>query len=66
MKGFSRNLLTEVLTEKRTYGQKREEVRGGWRKLYCEVFYNFSFSLTIKRAIRLRRIRWAEHIAHTR
>jgi hypothetical protein len=44
---------------KRIFGPKRDEVRGGWRKLRNEELHNLYPSLSIIRMIKSRRTRWA-------
>jgi hypothetical protein len=41
----------------RTFGRKREEVAGGWRKLYNEELHNLYASPNIIRVIKSRRMR---------
>jgi hypothetical protein len=48
----------------RTFGPKREEVVGGWRRLYNEELCNLYTSPNSIRDIKLRRMRWAGHVAH--
>jgi hypothetical protein len=48
---------------RRIFGPKRDEVTGGWRKLYNEELHSLYFSPSIIRRIKLRRMRWAEHVA---
>jgi hypothetical protein len=45
------------------YVPKRDEVTGGWRKLYNEELRDFYSSLNIFRMIKSRRMRWAGHVA---
>jgi hypothetical protein len=47
---------------RRIFGPKREEVTE-WRKLHNEEFHALYSSPTIVRVIKLRRLRWAGHIA---
>jgi hypothetical protein len=42
---------------------KRNEVTGEWRKLHNEELNDLYSSLTIVRVIKLRRMRWAGHVA---
>jgi hypothetical protein len=42
---------------------KRGEVTGGWRKLHNEELWNLYLSPSIIRMIKVRRMRWAGHIA---
>jgi hypothetical protein len=46
-----------------TFGPKWDEVTGGWRKLQNEELHNLYSSPSIIRIIKLRRMRWAEHVA---
>jgi hypothetical protein len=48
---------------RRTYGSKRDEVTGEWRKLHSEELHNLYLSPNIIRRIKSRRIRWPEHVA---
>jgi hypothetical protein len=51
---------------RRTFGPKRDEVIGGWRKLHDEELHNFHGSPSIIRIMKSRRIRWAGHVARMR
>jgi hypothetical protein len=42
---------------RRIFGLKRDEVRGGWRKLHNEELHNMHSSLSIIRMIKSRRMR---------
>jgi hypothetical protein len=42
---------------------KRDEMRGGWRKLHNEELHNLYFSPSIVRMIKSRRTRLAGHVA---
>jgi hypothetical protein len=44
------------------FGQKRDGVRGGWRKLHSEELHNLYSSSNIIRTIKSRRMRWAGHV----
>jgi hypothetical protein len=46
----------------RIFGLKRDEVTGGWRKLHNEELRKLYSSPSI-RMIKLRRVRWAGHVA---
>jgi hypothetical protein len=46
---------------RRTIGQNRDEVTGGWRKLHRRSFITYTFAKC--RIIKSRRMRWAGHIA---
>jgi hypothetical protein len=45
------------------FGPKRDEVIGGWRKLYNEELHNSYSSSNIIRMMKSRRMRWAGHVA---
>jgi hypothetical protein len=47
----------------RIFGPKREE-DGSWRKLHNYEFHSLYSSLNIVRVIKLRRLRWAGHVAY--
>jgi hypothetical protein len=48
---------------RRTYGPKRDEVTGGWRKLHNEELHGLYSSPSIIRVIKARRMRWTGHVA---
>jgi hypothetical protein len=48
---------------RKTFGPKRDEVTGEWRKLYNEELHDLYWSPTILRVIKSRRMRWAGHVA---
>jgi hypothetical protein len=48
---------------RRTFGPKRDEVMGEWRKLHNEELHNLYSSPDIIRQIKPRRMRWAGQIA---
>jgi hypothetical protein len=48
---------------RRTFGPKKNEVAGGWRRLHKEELHNLYASPNIIRVIGSRRVRWARHIA---
>jgi hypothetical protein len=47
----------------RLFGPKRDEVRGGWRKLHNEELHNLYSPPSIIRMIKSRRLRWTGHVA---
>jgi hypothetical protein len=53
--------MSENRALRRIFGPKRDEVTGGWRKLYNEELHNL-YSSPI-RMIKSRRIRWTGHVA---
>jgi hypothetical protein len=48
---------------RRIFGPKMDEVTGEWRKLHNEELHNLYLSPDIIRQVRLRRMRWAGHVA---
>jgi len=48
---------------RRIFGPKRDEVTRGWRKLHNKEPNNLYSSPNIIREIKLRRMRWAGHVA---
>jgi hypothetical protein len=48
---------------RRIFGPKRDEVTGEWKKLHNEGLRDFYSSPSIIRIIKLRRMRWAGHVA---
>ena len=48
---------------RRIFGIKRDEVTGEWRKLHNEELNDLYCSYNVVRAIELRRMRWAGHVA---
>jgi hypothetical protein len=51
---------------RRIFGPKRNEVTGGWRKLHNEELHDLYSSPSTIRMIKLRRMRWAGHVAQMR
>jgi hypothetical protein len=47
----------------RIFGPKRDGVMGRWRKLYNKELHNLYSSPSLIRIIKLRRMRWAGHVA---
>jgi hypothetical protein len=48
---------------RRIFGPKRDEVTGEWRKLHNEELHDLYSSPSIIRIIKMRRMRWAGHVA---
>jgi hypothetical protein len=48
---------------RRVFGPKRDEVTGEWRKLHNEELNDLYSLPNIVRVIKLRRMRWAGHVA---
>jgi hypothetical protein len=48
---------------KKIFGPKRDGVTEGWRKLHNEELHNLYSLPSIIGSIKLRRTRWAEHVA---
>jgi hypothetical protein len=55
--------LFENRVLRKIFGPKRDEVTGEWRKLHSEELHILYSSPIIIRQIKLRRIRWAGHVA---
>jgi hypothetical protein len=47
----------------RIFVPKRDEVTGGWRRLYNEELHKLYSSPSIIRIIKSRRMRWVGHVA---
>jgi hypothetical protein len=58
MKRASQNMVL-----RRIFRPPRDEVIGGWRKLHNEELHNLYHLPSIIRMIKLRRMRWTEHLA---
>jgi hypothetical protein len=54
----------ENRTLRRIFGPKLVEVTGEWRKLHNEELNGLYSSPNVVRLIKLRRLRWAGHVAH--
>ena len=48
---------------RRIFGPRRDEVMGEWRRLHNEELNDLYCSPNIVRVIKLRRMRWAGHVA---
>jgi hypothetical protein len=55
--------LFENRVPRRIFGPKRDEVIGEWRRLHNEELHNLYSSPNTIRVIKLRRMRWAGHVA---
>jgi hypothetical protein len=51
---------------RRIFGPKRDEVTGGWRKLYNEELHDLYSLPSIIRIMKARRMRWAGHVTRMR
>jgi len=49
---------------RRTFGPKRDKVKGEWIRLHSEELYYLYLSPNIIQVIKLRRMRWVGHMAH--
>jgi hypothetical protein len=47
---------------RRIFGPKKDEVTGGWRKLYSEELHNLYLLTTINRMLKSRRLRWEGNV----
>jgi hypothetical protein len=56
-------MVLENRVLRRIFGPKKDELIGGWRKLHNEKVRNLYCSPSIVRIIKIRRIRWAGHVA---
>jgi len=54
----------ENMVLRRIFGPRRDEVTGEWRRLHNEELNDLYPSPNIVRVIKLRRMRWAGHVAH--
>jgi hypothetical protein len=63
LRGEHRLRVFENRALRRIFGPKRDEVRGGWRKLHNEEQHDLYSSPSIVRVIKARRMRWAGHVA---
>jgi len=54
----------ENMVLRRIFGPRRDEVTGEWRRFHNEELNDLYSSPNIVRLIKLRRMRWAGHVAH--
>jgi hypothetical protein len=55
--------VSENRVLRRIFGPKRDEVTGGWRKLYNMELHDFYPSPSIIRMIKSMKMKWAAHVA---
>jgi hypothetical protein len=55
--------VSENRVLRRIFGPKRDEVKGGWRKLHNEEIHDLYSSPSIIRTLKVKRMRWAGHAA---
>ena len=55
--------VLENMVLRRTFGPRRDEVTGEWRRLHNEELNELYCSPNIVRVIKSRRMRWAGHVA---
>jgi hypothetical protein len=55
--------MFEKKVQRKIFATKRDEVAGGWRKLFSEKLHNLYFPLSIFRMVKARWMRWTGHIA---
>jgi hypothetical protein len=60
---FARLRVFENRVLRKVFGQKRDEVKGEWRKLHNEELRDLYSSPSIIRIIKSKKIRWAGHVA---
>jgi hypothetical protein len=63
LRGDHRLRVFENKVVRRTFGPKRDEVTGEWRKLHNEELHILYSSPNIIRQIKSRRVKWAGHYA---
>jgi hypothetical protein len=63
MKEGPRPRVFENRKLRRTFGPKRDEMLGSWRKLHNQELHNVFTSPNINRMIKSRRMKWAGHVA---
>jgi hypothetical protein len=63
---YTKLRVCENMMLRRIFGLKRNEVTGGWRRLYNEELHNLYSSPSIIRVIKSKRVRWGGHVARMR
>jgi len=63
LKEERRQRVFENRVLRRVFGSKRDEVTGEWRKLHNEELRDLYSLINIVRVVKLRRMRWAGHVA---
>jgi hypothetical protein len=53
----------KLITRRRIFGTKRDEVTGGLRKRHNEELHNLYYSQNLITMIESKRMRWAGHVA---
>jgi hypothetical protein len=63
MREERRLMVFENRVLRRVFGPKRDEETGEWIKLHNEELNDLYFLPNVVRVVKLRRMRWAEHVA---
>jgi hypothetical protein len=63
LRGEHKRRVFENWVLRRIFGQERNEVTKGWRKLHNEELHHLYSSPSLSRIIKSRRMRWAGHAA---
>jgi hypothetical protein len=58
-----RLIVFENRVLRRIFGPKRDEVMEGWKELHNEELHVLYYPSSIIRMMKLRRMRWADHVA---
>jgi hypothetical protein len=57
LRAFRKRVLRKI------FGLRKDEAKGGWRKLHNKELHNFYSSPSIIRTIKSKRMRWTGHVA---